>query len=263
MRAPGPLPLPEEGWHPLRQPLSRPGSRRVADLRGRAEERRGLSPPTRRAHRPRTRAPADRHPPPPRRSRAGVLGTRSPVSTRRGGGLCLPGPAAVPGAAGRSRSRPSGASRPRWACCGPPARRRSTWTWTSSRCTAAPRAATSATRWTSIYLPLARKSPSAGSSRAGANPATGWVPARLPGDPRLSPQLDGRRFLRFHPAAHLGSRPAPPPLVPLPCWMCLGNFEVETCRLHRKRKSWGAPRTRAKTRAPYKGETGTEQTQAG
>lgn len=215
--APGPLPLPGEGWHPLGQPLSRPGSRRGADRRGRAAERRALSPRTRRVHRSRTRASGHRYTPPPRRSRAGVLGSLSPVSTRRGWERCPPGPAAVPGAAGRSRSRPSGASRPRWACCGPPPRRRSTWTWTNSRCTAAPRAATSATRWTSIYLPLARKSPGAGNSRAGANPATGWFPARLPGDPRRSPQPDGRRLLRFHPAAHLGSRPAPPPLVPLPC----------------------------------------------
>lgn len=211
MSAPGPLPLPEEGWHPLRQPLSRPRSRRAADLCERAAERRGLSPRTCRAPRPRTRASGDRHPPPPRRSRAGVSGSRSPLSTRRGGGRCLPGPAAVPGAAWRLGSRPSGASPPRWACCGPPPRRRSTWTWTSSRCTAAPRAATLATRWTSIYLPLARKSPSAGRSRAGTNPDTGWVPARLPGDARPSPQPGGRRF---HPAAYLGSRQAPPPLSP-------------------------------------------------
>lgn len=104
----------------------------------------------------------DRRPPrppfPSRGPRLALPGEHHPA-----GGRCLPGPAAVPGAAGYRRLRPSAASRPLWGCCGPPPRRRSTWTWTSSRCTADPKAATSATRWTSTYLPLARKSPRCGS----------------------------------------------------------------------------------------------------
>lgn len=169
--APRPLPLPEEGSDPLRQP---PEPRDQAA--GRPQGTRGGSPGAVTADAPRapTRAAGigDRQPPrPPFPSR----GLRLPPSGehRPGGGRCPPGPAAVPGATGSRPSRPSAASRPRWWCCGRPPRRRSTWTWTSSRCTAAPRAATSATRWTSTYLPLARKFPRA---RGPTPPQDGSLP---------------------------------------------------------------------------------------
>ena len=158
----------------------------------------------------RDRGSPDRPPPrppfPSRGPRLALPGEHHPA-----GGRCLPGPAAVPGSAGHRHSRPSAASRPLWGCCGPPPRRRSTWTWTSSRCTADPKAATSATRWTSTYLPLARKSPQV------------LVPAPLPGDPGLSPQPAGRRSRASIPLPTWGPVrfPATSLYPPLPRWMSL------------------------------------------
>lgn len=157
------------------------------------------------------------------------------------GGRCLPGPAAIPRV---SRAPPlaplccfSAALGMLWS----PPRRRSTWTWTSSRCTADPKAATSATRWTSTYLPLARKSPQV------------RVPAPLPGDPGLSPRPAGRRSQRPS-RCPLGVPSVPqPPASTLPFYGCLCETLDRTCRLLDP-GVWEAPGT--KTGASYKGNTG-------
>lgn len=133
---------------------------------------RGLSLWTRRAHRPRTPASGERQ-----AFSSGLHGSRSRVSSVRGGGRCLREPTAVPRGTGHLRSRVSVASRPRWGCCVPLRLWRSTWTWTSSLCTVAPRAATLATPWTSTYLMRARKSLD---RVGGALPGPVSVPQRSP-----------------------------------------------------------------------------------
>lgn len=216
------------------RPAQELAGRRPQGTRGRSP---GLSPRTRRALPP-ARGQLGAASRRPRHLPDEVLGARSPVSTRRAKGDEGRGPPRSPGQPGATARAPlvllSGAGDAVAPCLAGVQLGR-------GQAHGVQRAGGQLLRLRGglPHTCCSHVSRLARGVRAPRNPPrVGWVLARLQG----VPQPDRRRSLRFHPAAHLGSCPAPlwPLASPLPFML---DVPRDLCSrdtaLHRTLQSWG------------------------